>query len=257
MNAAEKCLGKREKQILCGLFLSKYDREGLRFLGFSSFGEAFNTLGYGLGAPPASIKNYRDELDPYVSIKRKGWHQRPIRSHCKRILEDYQTMGLKDMGCLVKRLILPSSALQSEPDVGKILKTFEGPDSTFAKRLMTGRAAEEYFLRHYESVSEFTGMSVTDTTQWGCGFDFKMSHDDNNGFSAVEVKGMHRKSGHIQLTEMEHAMAEELTDRFYLFVVRDFGEKPFHSVFRNPLIHDLSFQRIERMEPHILWQASV
>ncbi len=257
MKAAEKSLGKREKQILCGLFLSKYDREGLRFLGFNSFVEAFNTLGYGLGAQPASIKNYRDEMDPYLSVKRKGWHQRPIRSHCMRMLEDYQDMGLEDMGRLVKRLLLPQSVLQSEQHVGKVLRTFEGPDSTFARRLMTGRAAEEYFLHHYESVPDFTGMAVTDTTQWGCGFDFKMATADDDGFSAVEVKGMNRRSGQIQLTELEHAMAEVLTDRFYLFVVRNFEEKPFHSVFKNPLSHDLPFLRIERTETRVLWQASL
>jgi hypothetical protein len=52
----------RERQIVCGLFLSKFEKEALAYLGFKSFTEAFNTLGYGLQARPASIKNYRDEL---------------------------------------------------------------------------------------------------------------------------------------------------------------------------------------------------
>lgn len=55
----------RDKLILCGLFLSKFDTFGLKKLGFSSFTEAFNVLGYALEAKAMNIKNYRDEFDPY------------------------------------------------------------------------------------------------------------------------------------------------------------------------------------------------
>jgi hypothetical protein len=55
---------KREKLILTGLYLSKYDALGLKKLGFESFKEAFNVVGYAMGSQPASIKNYRDEFDP-------------------------------------------------------------------------------------------------------------------------------------------------------------------------------------------------
>ena len=47
----------REKLILTGLYLSKYDSAGVRKLGFESFVEAFNVIGYALGEKPASIKN--------------------------------------------------------------------------------------------------------------------------------------------------------------------------------------------------------
>jgi hypothetical protein len=57
-------IGTREKLILTGLYLSKYDSAGLKKLGFESFIEAFNVIGYALGGKPASIKNYRDEFDP-------------------------------------------------------------------------------------------------------------------------------------------------------------------------------------------------
>jgi hypothetical protein len=60
----------REKLILAGLYLSKYDSLGLKKLGFESYQEAFNVIGYGLGSRPASIKNYRDEFDPLFPNKR-------------------------------------------------------------------------------------------------------------------------------------------------------------------------------------------
>ena len=55
-------MSAREKLILAGLYLSKYDAAGLMKLGFDSFQEAFNVIGFALGAKPASIKNYRDEF---------------------------------------------------------------------------------------------------------------------------------------------------------------------------------------------------
>jgi hypothetical protein len=65
-------MATREKLILSGLYLSKYDLLGLKGLGFESFAEAFNVIGYALGSRPASIKNYRDEFDPLFSNRRKG-----------------------------------------------------------------------------------------------------------------------------------------------------------------------------------------
>ncbi|MFT5633142.1 MAG: hypothetical protein ACI9SQ_000855, partial [Rubritalea sp.] len=35
----------RDKAILCGLFLSKYDNKALNTLGFTTFKEAYNVLG--------------------------------------------------------------------------------------------------------------------------------------------------------------------------------------------------------------------
>ena len=63
-------ISSREKLILTGLFLSKYDKLGLRRLGFETFLEAFNVVGYALGGKPASIKNYRDEFDPLFPNRR-------------------------------------------------------------------------------------------------------------------------------------------------------------------------------------------
>jgi hypothetical protein len=77
----------REKLILAGLYLSKYDPLGMKKLGFESFTEAFNVIGYAMGSQPASIKNYRDEFDPLFPNRRKGWHKRPIRDYCRKVFE--------------------------------------------------------------------------------------------------------------------------------------------------------------------------
>src|ERR1700730_10197067 len=93
---------RREQLILAGLYLSKYDSLGLKKLGFESFVEAFNVIGYALGSKPASIKNYRDEFDPLFPNRRKGWHKRQIRQYCLRIFEEYKSLDLESFTGLIK-----------------------------------------------------------------------------------------------------------------------------------------------------------
>ena len=59
----------------------------MKKLGFESFTEAFNVIGYAMGSQPASIKNYRDEFDPLFPNRRQGWHKRPIRDYCRKVFE--------------------------------------------------------------------------------------------------------------------------------------------------------------------------
>lgn len=80
--------------MLAGLFLSKFDREGLAHLGFSSLWEAFNAIGYALGGKPTSVKNYMQEFDPLFPNKRQGWHKRELRPHCREAFERYGMLSL-------------------------------------------------------------------------------------------------------------------------------------------------------------------
>jgi hypothetical protein len=258
MTAVNPDFGHRDRQILCGLFLSKFDQEGLEYLGFDGFTEAFNTLAYSLQAKPASIKNYRDELDPYFPNARAGWHKRPLREHCRCILEAYKNVGLSELGEMIKRFLVPATEAESIPEVERVLNLHDPkPSASFANRLITGRAAEQYFIAHYIDMSEFAGASVVDTTAWGCGFDFKLTRPSHDSFSAVEVKGLRTRCGQIQMTELEFAMAEALKDRYYLVLVRNFVETPFHSVINNPVKSSICFTRVERKEIRFSWNANI
>ena len=95
-------IATREKLILTGLYLAKYDAAGLKKLGFESFVEAFNVIGYALGQKPASIKNYRDEFDPLFPNRRRGWHKRPTRAYCLKVFEDYKSLDLQTFTDLIK-----------------------------------------------------------------------------------------------------------------------------------------------------------
>ena len=98
-------IAAREKLILAGLYLSKYDSLGLKKLGFESFAEAFNVIGYAMGSQPGSIKNYRDEFDPLFPNRRKGWHKRPTRDYCRKVFEKYNGLDLESFTGLVKSFL--------------------------------------------------------------------------------------------------------------------------------------------------------
>jgi len=148
-------LSLREKSILTGLYLSKFDSEGLKRLGFDSFAQAFNVIGSALGVRPASIKNYRDEFDPLFPNARKGWHKRPIRAYCKAIYDAFGSLNLDKSTNLLKRIIYKEHDLEL---LMEEIERKEGEDRSFAKRLITGDAAEQYFRSTYKELSVFKNL---------------------------------------------------------------------------------------------------
>jgi len=246
-------IATREKLILVGLYLSKYDSLGLKQLGFDSFVEAFNVIGYAMASKAASIKNYRDEFDPLFPNRRKGWHKRKTRSYCLRVFEEYKSLDLATFSALVKSFFGYDESAWSELQSPKR----NSGKSNFAQRLITGLAAEQYFESVRPSLSEFKGYGVQNTTRLGCGYDFRMESASGDHFLAVEVKGLDRATGTLSLTPKEHEVATAMKERFFLFVVRNFCESPFHQIFRDPLSSKLRFARKERVTVHVSWAANL
>jgi Domain of unknown function (DUF3883) len=245
----------REGPIVAGLYLAKFDTRALKQLGFQGFTEAFNVLGYALGSRPASIKNYRDEFDPLFPNLRKGWHKRPIRDYCLKVFEKYNGLDFESFTGLINSLAdyydTGSGETQSADPP-------EDADSSFAKRLITGLAAEQYFESVQASLPEFGGYSAENTTRYGCGYDYRLrSEPTQTDFLAVEVKGLKERSGSLSLTPKEYDSATMLKERFFLFVVKNFQEVPFHEIFRNPIFSPLNFRRTERKVVQVSWLTTV
>ncbi len=200
-------VAKREKLILVGLYLSKYDSFGLKTLGFESFTEAFNVIGYALGSRPASIKNYRDEFDPLFPNRRKGWRKRQIREYCLKTFEGSKDLDFESFTGLIKSFVgyEESAWSEAQPDEGE-----DESESCFAKRLITGLAAERYFESIQPSLPEFQGYVLENTTRLGCGYDFRLQAETRDDFLAVEVKGLRERMGSLSLTPKEHHLVTRL-----------------------------------------------
>jgi hypothetical protein len=247
-------IATREKLILAGLYLSKYDKAGLQKLGFSSFLESFNVIGYALGSKPASIKNYRDEFDPHFPNRRAGWHKRPTRKYCLDIFEEYKDLDFATFTDLVKSFVgLDENALS------EVTEKRENKDgaSFFAKRLITGLAAEKYFESVQPTIPLFKNHTLENTTRLGCGYDYRLQTNSAGDFLAVEVKGLQERAGSLSLTPKEYDAANSLNDRFFLFVVKNFCESPFHEIYQNPLAGKLRFAKRERVLVHVSWTTTV
>lgn len=253
-----KTVPQRERLMLAGLFLSKFDREGLLHFGFSSFSEAFNVMGYALGGKPTSIKNYMQEFDPLFPNNRKGWHKRETRDHCHEAFQRFGKLSLGEFSRLLLPLLLP--IVQPLPEGLEELAALEESqfqNESFSKRLITGAAAEGFFESTFPKLSDFIGHSLTNVTRFGCGFDFRLQPVESRPFLAVEVKGIAAPSGEIMMTSKEHQVAKYLGNRYFLCVVRNFTERPVISLFQNPLDQDLGFSRRERQQTSLTWHAKI
>ena len=111
--------------------------------------------------------------------------------------------------------------------------------------MLTGQAAENYFFENYKNIDLFKNGEILNTTKYGCGFDFKINFE--NKYFAVEVKGLDKKEGNIALTNKEYRIAEKLKDNYFIFIVKNFIEKPEHIFFQNPIFsNQISFKKEER-----------
>lgn len=246
-------LSLREKAILAGLYLAKFDKYGLENLGFNSFVEAYNVIGFGLETKPMSIKNYRDEFDPYFPNKRQGWHNRPMRDYVKELFDKFNMLDLTDFTVLMKKIVYINYDIEVLSENAAFSSE---PNNSFAKRLITGQAAENYFEENYNNIECFAGCKLENTTKYGVGFDFKLTNNQND-FKVIEVKGLADRVGGVIMTEKEYNVASQLKERYFLFVVKNFKKDPFHEIYQNPVSSDLVFNKFERIITQISWGTNV
>ena len=246
-------LSVREQSILLGLYLSKFDIEGISALGFSSFIEVYNTFALAIGTKPATIKNYRDELDPYFPNARKGWHQRPLRDHCAKIFDKYKDADISTLQNMVCSFV----SVPLTEDETSFHEQAQALENTFAKRLITGKAAENFFIENYFKESVFQASELVDVTQTGCGYDFRLHDKLKDVPFAVEVKGLRMNFGSLSMTDKEYRVANEIGDRYFLYVVKNFEEMPTAVNIRNPLKSSLAFNKHERVVTQISWRAAI
>lgn len=245
-------LDKRDKAVLMGLFLSRFDKLALESFGFTGFRQAYNVLGLSIGFTPKSIQNYRDEFDPYFPNERKGWHKRDLRDYCKKYLDATSNMSFDEFYDVINYFL--NDDIINESDIveerRKTSRVF------LANRLITGKAAEEYFVLNYNTIDIFHNFTLQDTTQMGCGFDFKLTSNQKHYY--VEVKGLNEKTGSILMTEKEHNVADDLRELYCLFIVSNFKENPEHRFFFNPLYApQLVFKRQELIITQISYLTTI
>ena len=248
---------ENKKMMLAGLFLSKFNREGLVALGIKTLGEAYNTFAYAVGGKPSSVKLYMQEFDPYFPNTRTGWKNKVIRPSRQAFKDAYGKLSLPEFLELMK--VQFAGDMDVDLAIGRAAVAAGIKDeetTTFARRVMTGQAAENFFEENYRDVPKFTDCTIQRTTAYGCGFDFKLTPPAAD-FLAVEVKGLRTPSGQIQLTEKEFKMAHYLSSRFFLYVVTDFAHTPKPRIIENPLDAGIAFEERAVKSEQRVWVAQI
>lgn len=248
-----------KKLMLAGLFLAKFNQEGLDKLGFTNWNEAYNTLALSIGGRPKSVKGYRDEFDVLFPW-RAGWRNRPMHEDRKALYDALGGLEIDEFAELVRKRFADDGDIDIAIGAAQKRAIEHGDvpaeETSFAKRMLTGQVCENYFEKHYREYEAFSKCSLKRTTNLGCGFDFKLTPPSSD-FLAVEVKGMRTPSGLIQMTDKEFQMAGYLEHRFFLYVLSDLADTPRPIIIENPLASGIQFEPKHVKSVQTVWVGEV
>lgn len=227
--------------LIVSFYLSKYDREGLRNLEYSSFSKAFESIGSILNVKKNSIKNMRDEFDPIHDNNRVGWYQRELRPSRRRVVEAFGNLSEISLREIIKEIISNKDFIKSNEDFDSVLKIIDEDKIKrisgkrkflFVPRGPTGKKAEEFFIKHYKRYHKPVHGELKDMREYGCGYDFKIQRE--NSFYVVEVKGLAGEKGCVSFTDKEWRKANELNDKYYVAIVKNLQTNPSIHFINNP-----------------------
>ena len=205
-------------------YLSRFDKVALQNLEFKSANEAFHKIAEALQIKPNYIKFRRDDFD-VVHPHRQGWHKRPLAANIVNTVNALERLDELMLRSIVKDILSGGVASWTIDDQDRLVSFFIGEKTgkkaeIFIPRGITGKKAEEYFIKwHAENPGYFLPEAeLKDVRECGCGYDFEVV-GSNNARCVVEVKGITTDAGGILFTEKEWRVAEELGEKFNLFVV--------------------------------------
>lgn len=215
--------------LIVGYAMSRLDEGYLMSQGVKTWRAAFSRAAEVLEVPPASLKNLRDEFDPFHDNSRRGWWHRPIRPNRQRVMGDLS--GLSDDALVecVNRILAKDEAATDE--LFDSLVGVRAPAHNVAERLFTGRRAENLFLENCESWIGVSRPDVVDRRDSALGFDFGV---DGIPQRAIEVKGLKGLSGAIQFTDREWSEAKVRRNEYWLVVVGNVAATPVFKLWKDP-----------------------
>lgn len=220
--------------MVCGYYLSRFDRVAYSNLGFETQQATHEALGTSLGVPPESIKNWRDEFDPVHDNPRRGWHRREMYPSRRRTIEALGHLTEPELQVLVRAIADsprggPADEIVQSIDDG--VGEQDRPD-VFGLRGPTGVKAEEAFERfHAEHAEPMLGRLI-DRRHDQCGYDYEIKTHTESVF--IEVKGLAGVSGGITFTDKEWRTAREAGNSYVLALVRNVASEPTVSLLRDP-----------------------
>ncbi len=228
-----------ELGMIAAFYLSKYGEHALARLDAPTYKQAFSVISDCLQINPNSVKNWRDEFDPYYDNRRKGWYRRPIRPSRLKVIEALDDLSEDALGALVADILQPQIRPRIESELSAALTDFARADNDhellardYVARGPTGRMAEEFFIACFDAgLTQFQGQ-LQDRRDEGVGYDFEITRDNLQLY--VEIKGSAKEQASISFTDKEWRVARKYQDGYFLGLVRAVHVSPRLSVIQNP-----------------------
>ena len=151
---------QNEIALIIAYYLSRLDKRGYLLLGYKSFNEATRKIGAILDVKPNTIKNMRDEFDPYHQNSRIGW-KRELRGSRQKVMEAFQETDENVLLEIVKEMLYSKDFKNTEEyndihvifgDRGKFSDSKKS--SVFILRGPTGKAAESVFIEYFQKTKK-------------------------------------------------------------------------------------------------------
>lgn len=233
---------ENELAMIVAFYLSKFGKEGLTNLGFQSYTQAFDQIGDRLSVNRNSVKNWRDEFDPYYDNKRKGW-KRELRPSRHKVMAAFDGLSESALRAVVLDILTPAARPKVEIELHSALQEIkESEGSRKARRTVdyvargpTGRMAEGYFMSRFQAGLTPFGGTLIDRRDEGVGFDFSAMKGSDHVL--IEIKGIAKQPAGISFTDKEWRVANETRDGYFLGVVIDVMESPRIGFLQNPTQH--------------------
>jgi hypothetical protein len=230
----------KEKNNFIGLYVSYYlarfNEEAYVKLGYGSQRDTHINVGEILNVKPATIKNWRDEFDPFFG-HRAGWYQRPMSKSRLAVVNALANLDESTVYELVKD-ILSKSHQPEDPEIKQLENIVSDGDvksrrnAVYVPRGITGRAAEEFFIDQFTTGNlPFKG-KLKDCRDLGTGYDFSI--ESKTKITYVEVKGRESDTGGLLFTNKEWEFAKSTGDDYYLCLVSNISGSPQIQLLQNP-----------------------
>lgn len=217
-----------EQAIIVSYYLSRFNDEAVSNLGYKTWKDVFENLSEILQINKHTIKNWRDEFDPFHG-HRAGWHQRQPRKTISNIISQFEQLEEFDIRQIVEEIISGKKIdlLEIDNNQNEVIS-----NPIFILRGPTGRKAEQYFIEYHKNNNFPIEGELIDTRDLGCGYDFEIKSESNQHF--IEVKGLANNIGGILFTNKEWEIAKRERGKYTVCLVSNINESHEISFINDP-----------------------
>lgn len=219
----------KNEALIVAYAMARIGKPLLAQFGWQTWNQAFAATSAKLDEKHNSIKLLRDEFDVFVPNGRLGWHKREPHANRLAVLHEFEAVSDEALLALVGQILAGGSA-----EVEEVMQLVDEPPkrvANVAERLLTGKLAEEHFIRHSQEIIDVPTTALVDMRLRACGYDFEATPLSG---VAIEVKGLKETSGGLLFTDREWTEANHRKSDYWLVVVGSLASTPQFEVLRNP-----------------------